>query len=202
MAGRHEELRSRFVDGDLVAVTNLDGVDGVIAEIANAGRHGVVLYKGRAAGQRSGEERASLERGVTERDELVLNPLKLRGNSGTISVGKRAVRAFYAQSERPLHDQDYRVESRIGRLKFALDGSKALQVARVECYLIVILNENRSGGRIVRRLIHSAAGRQFEQRIFGVLTGAVERSQQVRHGIGIHAQDITSRGSRRCRAAS
>src|SRR5882724_3360254 len=56
-----EKLRSRLVDRDPVAVADLDGVDGVVAVIADAGGHGIVFHERRRVGQGPSEERAPLE---------------------------------------------------------------------------------------------------------------------------------------------
>jgi hypothetical protein len=119
--------------------------------------------------------------------------LQFGGHRGAIGVGERAIRTFDSKRESALHHEDHGVESGISRLKLALDRAQAVEVTLSDGDLVMVLDQDRGGGGVVGGLIHSAAGGQFQQRFFSVLTGAVERRQQVGHGIGIDTHVIRSR---------
>src|SRR5208282_4455462 len=111
--------------------------------------------------------------------------LQLSHDCGLVAGGDRAVGAFNAEANGLLQRGCDRTQRRIGGRELALHRADTLQIAAVESSLIVVLDQQAGGGRIVRGLVHAFAGRNLERRLLRLQLCLVERRQQIGHGIRI-----------------
>src|SRR5260221_8468816 len=157
VAGSGKQVRSGLVDGELVSIADRYLIDISVADIADAGRDGIIDHEWRRIRIGACEHVTALVRSVGQRHKLALNALQFIGDRGPVAVGERAIGSLNAEADTSLQRGYNRTQRRIGGRELALYRADTLQIAAVEGRLVVVLDQQGSGGRVVRGLGHAPA---------------------------------------------
>src|SRR5260221_10909597 len=159
-SGKQE--RSGLVDGELVSIADRYLIDISVADIADAGGDGIIDHEWRRIRIGACEHVTALVRSVGQRHKLALNALQFIGDRGPVAVGERAIGSLNAEADTSLQRGYNRTQRRIGGRELALYRADTLQIAAVEGRLVVVLDQQGSGGRVFRGLGYPPARRKIQ----------------------------------------